>query len=167
MNWLQSKLSLVLALLLALAVVAVGVQSLRLAAMHADVAQREQAHAEAALLYAEAARQTEQAWAKKLQEVQHARDAELARAHRIGDGLRTDREWLRVDTASFAAGPADDSAAACRERAATLGRLLDDALRTAATIAGSAEQHAADVRALRASWPVNEPHNEKPPSTLQ
>ena len=96
-----------------------------------------------------AAHQADQA---KMQEITHAQLQEatrnagaLAAARRDADGLR-DRlaGVLRVGSG------ASDSLAACQQRAETAGQLLADGLRVQAELAGAAESHAADLRALRA-----------------
>lgn len=67
---------------------------------------------------------------------------------------------LRDQLATAAGGgvtAADDTVAACRERAAAFGRVLDEALRAHAQCSADAEDLAADVRALRTAWPVMPP----------
>lgn len=74
--------------------------------------------------------------------------------------VAADRDRLREQLATAAAGSvaaADDSVAACRDRAQALGRVLGDALRAHAECTAAAEDLAAGVRALRAAWPMNAP----------
>ena len=146
-----------LAVLLALSVAGAGVQSWRLDAAHDELAAMRAAQVAAALAYSENARQIEAQHAERITDAQRTREQEQARSRRAADLLRTERDGLRNAIASYAAGPADDTASACSARAASLGALLDDAMRVAAACAAGAEQHATDVRALRDAWPVNKP----------
>ncbi len=64
---------------------------------------------------------------------------------------------LRDDIAAFAAnsgGPAEDTAAAASQRAAALGLLLAEALRTGAESAAAAESSGDAVRAILEAWPA-------------
>lgn len=101
-----------------------------------------------------AAREQESAWRRKVDDANRAAEQDRARHARIVAGLRADGERLRGAIAAFAAGGADDSAAACRDRASTLGRLLDQALRTGAECAGGAEAASGDLRRVLGAWPV-------------
>jgi hypothetical protein len=107
----------------------------------------------AQLAATEQARATEQALQLKVNEANNARAIERAKADRIAAGLRADADRLRGDIAQFASGSAEEPAAACRERAATLGSLLDNALRTSGECTAQAESVAADLRATLAAWP--------------
>gem|GEM_PF-6212188 len=122
------------------------------AALDREAAERE-AKLAVALAHAENARRIETGWQQKVTEAQHGREADRARHARIERALRADRDRLRDDVAAYAAGPADDSVAACRGRAETLGALLGDAVRTAAAAVEGAEQCSADLRAVLAGWP--------------
>ena len=85
----------------------------------------------------------------KLRKEQATSAARLA-AERAANSMRIKQ------LSDFAAGgrTADaDSIAACRERAASLGGVLGEALRASAECAGSAEDLAGGVRALREAWP--------------
>jgi hypothetical protein len=113
------------------------------------------AQVQAQLEATEAARATEQALQRKVKEAEDARRQDNAKNARIAAGLRADRDRLRDSIAGFASGPAEDSADACRSRAATLGTLLDQALRTSEECAGAAESLANDVRALQRGWPAD------------
>ena len=122
----------------------------------------DQAKAEAnkaALEASEAYRRLEQEAAAKLKGAQDALAKERTNASRIAADLRTEREraaGLRDQIAGFAAGsgPAEqDTAAAARDRASTLGRLLDESLQLQEELAGDAEALAGSVRAMRAAWP--------------
>ena len=103
----------------------------------------------------EKVRATEAAWATKLQEAQNARELDNARNARIASGLRTELNGLRGDIATFARGPAEDTASACGERAASLGQLLGQALRTSEECAGRGEAVSADLGAVLGAWPVS------------
>ena len=143
-----------LSVALALSVAGHALQWWRLDAAHDELAEVRAGIVSAALAYSENARQIGEQHQQRVNDAQQARETELARSRRAADRLRTERDGLRLDIASYAAGPSDDTPAACGQRAATLGALLDDALRTAAACAEGAEQHATDVRALRDGWPV-------------
>jgi hypothetical protein len=71
--------------------------------------------------------------------------------------VRVERDGLRSELATaIATGGVEASAdtiQACRERAETAGVLLGKALRTSEECAGDAEDLAAGVRGLSASWP--------------
>jgi hypothetical protein len=143
-----------LAALLAMSVAASGWLYWRLDAAQDDLKEVKGGIVAAALAYSENARQIEQQHAERMANAQRTREQEVSRSRRAADLLRTERDGLRDTIAVYAAGPADDTGPACRERAATLGALLDDALRTAAACTAGAEQHATDVRALRDGWPA-------------
>jgi hypothetical protein len=113
------------------------------------------AQVKAQLAATEAARATEQALQIKVKEAEDARQQDNAKNARIASGLRADRDRLRDSIAGFASGPAEDSADACRNRAATLGNVLATALRSAEECAGAAESLANDVRTLQRAWPVS------------
>lgn len=120
----------------------------------AELAEERQTTLRVALTHAENARKTTAAWAGKVNRAQKAREAELQAVARLADDMRAERDRLRDDGAAYAAGSADDTLAACRDRAATLWQLLDGALQASERSAGAAEAHAADVRALLGAWPV-------------
>lgn len=107
-----------------------------------------------ALAYSENARKVEANWQGRVRDAQRVREAELAASRRADDALRSDGDGMRDDIAAYAAGGADDSIAACRERASTLGHLLARALQADRRSTGYAETHAADARALRDGRPA-------------
>ena len=146
-----------LAVLLALSVASSGWLWWRMDAAQDELAAVRAAAVSAALAYSENARQIEAQHVERIANAQRTREQENARSRRAADLLRTERDGLRDTIAVYAAGPADDTGPACSQRAATLGALLDDALRVAAACAAGAEQHASDVRALRDGWPVSQP----------
>ena len=119
------------------------------------------AYQQAAVIKAEAARRdTEQRLLQQQQEAQHARETDRAAARRAAADLRADRDRLRDAIDAYAAGgglAAPDSVAACRERAAQLGRAVDEALQAHGECTAQAVDLAADVRALLAAWPVTQP----------
>lgn len=99
-------------------------------------------------------------WHANQLEALNAQVQETRRIERIAAGLRTERDRLQGDIASYAAGEhrtGDDSTAACRDDAAQLGELLGQALRAHGECSLAAEQHATDLRAVLASWPVSPP----------
>lgn len=111
-----------------------------------------------ALKASEAARAKESELQAKLKGAQDALDKERATSTRIAADLRltrTERDGLRDQIGAFAGGSgvSEDTISAARDRAATLGRLLDESLQLQEELAGDAEALAADVRALRQAWP--------------
>jgi septal ring factor EnvC (AmiA/AmiB activator) len=150
--------------------VAAGVQSVRLgyaqrtvAQLEAKVAQlradydaeRSKAAAERAAMLEEY-RSKEAAWSAEKEkanaEYQRNLQAERARAA----ALARDNQQLRQLAEAYARGPAapaDDSVAACRQRAAALGELFAEADREAGDMAQSADRHADEVRLCLAAWP--------------
>jgi Protein of unknown function (DUF2514) len=106
------------------------------------------------LAQSEAARKVEEGLRKQVQEAQNAREAERARNQRIAAGLRDDRDRLRDELAKYASGPPADTTDACHDRAAALGGVLAEALRSGEECAEAAESLASDVRVLRSAWPV-------------
>lgn len=99
-------------------------------------------------------------WNARQLEAYRVKADENLRNARIAADLRGELDRLHGDIAAFAAGEheaAADSLAACRDRAATIGHLLERALRSDARHTGAAEDHATDVRGLLATWPVNAP----------
>lgn len=100
----------------------------------------------------------------------------VAEVIRVGEALETERRTtarLRGDfagavqrarvldsrLAAVATGgrtEAEDTVAACRERADALGRVLGEALRASEQCSLDAEDLAAGIRALRGAWPASE-----------
>lgn len=109
------------------------------------------AAAAAALAQSERHRLREAELARATQEIEHARQADQARHRAALAAVVADRDRLRNELASFAAGggAAEDSLAACHGRAATLGELVADALQAQAECAAAGEAVGADLRALR------------------
>lgn len=109
-----------------------------------------------ARLASENYRRIEQEWQQKLKGAQDALISQYNASADVIRGLTADRDRLRRDIASFAAGPSDttkDTITACRRDAATLGDVLADALQREEDVTAAAEQHAASTRALLAAWP--------------
>lgn len=80
---------------------------------------------------------------------ERARAAALAAAAADGERLR---DQIRAFAAACGGGEAQSVAAAildCRDRAATLGELYDEADRQAEEFAGAAEKHADEIRTLK------------------
>jgi hypothetical protein len=103
------------------------------------------------------ARAMEQEFARAAQEATHAQVRERQRNARAVADIAGDRDRLRNQLETYAAGgglSAGDPGPAASERAAKLGRALDDALSAHAACTAGAVDLAADVRALRAAWPV-------------
>lgn len=116
-------------------------------------------HNAAAMSASEAYRRLEQEAQAKVKGAQDALDKERAASSRIAADLRrtrTERDGLRDQISSYAAGGGDasaDSVAACRGRAAALGNLLDEALRASEESAADGERCEAGARALLEAWP--------------
>jgi hypothetical protein len=100
-------------------------------------------------------RELEQRMEKTKQEALNVALKERAASARVAADLRADADRLRGDLAAFAGagGAADDSLAACRDRAAALGLLVADGLRVQERIAEGAEACGSDLRAVLAAWP--------------
>lgn len=79
----------------------------------------------------------------------------LKNERRIADAVATDR-LVRDELAAFArgAGADQDSVAACRSDASTLGNVLGEALSAHRVCTASAEDEAANARALLEAWPT-------------
>jgi len=149
---------------------AVGVQTVRLASAQAEAATARQELAtermkiaiereDAAEQRAEdeaAYRRSEDAWMRSIQEARDDADRERMDAARRAAAVAAERDRLRKSIADYADGrrTAEGAAATCDERAAKLGIVLDDALRTSAALADGAERAAADARVLFYGWPI-------------
>lgn len=86
----------------------------------------------------------------------HARELERSRNAATLAAVNADRVRLRDQLADAAAGgvqAADDTVAACRDRAAALGRVLDEALSAHAECTAAAEENATGLRTLQRGWP--------------
>lgn len=129
------------------------------AAMAQQVLAQERAEAATAARQQEASyRAREQAWSNAVQETYRALETERQRAVRFAADLRAarlDADSLRGDIARFASGggPADDSLAACRDRAEALGLLAGEALRSSEACAADGEAESAKLRAVLSAWP--------------
>jgi len=153
--WLYRN-GMVLALVAAL--VALGVQSLRLSAereSHAQTrAERDRinaAAAQAALEASETLRRHQEQQARAAEEVRRAHEEEKAALRRTADSLRRDLDGVRNAFAAYAAGsgPAGGASAPGGEaRAGALGDVLGEGVRLVGELAEAAERHAADARAL-------------------
>ena len=74
------------------------------------------------------------------------------------DAVATDRDGLRARLSDVARGPTDpanDSLAACRDRAEGYGEVLGRALRADQECRIEAENLAIGIRTLQTAWPVN------------
>lgn len=164
------RLALVAALLAGLGMVGAGVQGYakgkRAATLERNVhwqgvVDKLQADAHAALQAAEdRTRAVEETNRLRRQGADDEQERERAATRAALAAVAADRDRLRQQLAAAATGgvqAADDSVAACRDRAEALGGVLADALRAHAECTAEAEDLAAGVRALRAAWPVNEP----------
>lgn len=101
-------------------------------------------------------RAVEQEFARMAQEATHAQAKERQRNARAVADIAGDRDRLRIQLEAYAAGDGGapgDPGLASSERAAKLGRALDEALSAHAACIGTAADLAADVRALRSAWP--------------
>lgn len=145
------------AVALAASLVGVGVQTVRLARAQAALARAEAGHAQAVAAAELAARRQAEAYrflegelVRERERIDRERTQERRAQEARAAALRADRDGLRGDIADYAAGraAAEDSLAACRERAATLGQLVEQGLRVQDELAAGAESAGADVRAL-------------------
>ena len=94
------------------------------------------------------------------QGAERAQELERAASRATLAAVNADRAGLRQQLAAAASGgveASNDTVAACRERAAALGNVLDSALQAHAVCTAEAEDLASGVRALRSAWPVGEP----------
>lgn len=170
MTWLLSKLMGYLlpgvAIALAVALLAVGVQTHRVKIAKSETVQvqtawqADRAHAQAeALRVTTEYRAKEAADAARLKGVQDGYDAlQTVHASALAGqrAVLADNGRLRNAVAAYAAGggsAAPDTAAAASERAARLGELLAAALQADAEHAAAAESNGDAVRALLAAWP--------------
>lgn len=145
-----------------LLVAALGWQTLRLGWAQSSLSKAKEVHATYVANAERAAREQETRY-RQLErnyiEGKERADARLrqeqASHRRIADAFRAAHDGLRGDIAAFAAGSrrTEDSLAACRDDAATLGELLGGSLRAEEELAGAAEEHAASTRALLDAWP--------------
>ena len=111
---------------------------------------------DAALKESEENRHRERQWQDKVKGQQDALVSLYNATDAAMRGLIADRDRLRNDIGQFAAGAGgagQDSLAACRADAATLGDVLADALRREEDATAAAETHAASTRSLLNAWP--------------
>jgi hypothetical protein len=106
-----------------------------------------------ALRHAENARNIEDGWRGRIVAADRRREADRVASERAAAAVGADVDRLRDPIQAYAAGTSEGAPAACSERAATLGRVLDRVLRDAASCTRRAEDHAADVRRLLGGWP--------------
>ena len=167
MTWLLSKFMGYLlpgvAIVLAVALLAVGVQTHRVKIAKQATAEvqkawtldRAQATA-AALVETERYRALETLMQSAKEQAQHEYDAATTRnAGRLATA-RAGADKLRNQLAAYASNAsstAPDSVSACDQRAAALGELLARALQSDASHASAAESNGDAVRALLAAWP--------------
>lgn len=144
-----------LAVALALSALANFAQHSRVQSLRLQIAADRQRITDVALTYAQNARAVEADHNRRVHDAQRNREAALQAQRLVADSLRGELDGMRAAAASFAAGPADDSLAACRDRAAAASDLLVRVLQAGARSTGAAEVHSTDVRALREAWPVN------------
>jgi uncharacterized iron-regulated membrane protein len=152
-----------LAGLLAVASVGAAWQTWQLSGARQALAQErlsradERARLQAAALQAQAENQaTTQALQAAIEDAQHAAAQDRARLVRAAAADRAERDRLRDDIAAYAAGgglATDDTLAACRARAAELGRAVEDGLRVQEDMAQAFGDLAVDYRTLYLSWP--------------
>jgi hypothetical protein len=141
-------------------------QTLRLAASQTEVARLDKKAADVRAASQEIARVASEKYRaleqRRTEEKEQAERELIASERRGAQSLAAERarsQRLSRDIAAFAAGAsrpaAADSVPACRADAATLGNLLEGALRAEEDLAAAAEGHADSVRALLAAWPRN------------
>ena len=91
---------------------------------------------------------------------EHVKTQALLKAERARADAATDR--LRDAGTAYLAAGATDTPAACRQRAATLWSLFQEADREAGAMAQAADEHAADLATVMAAWPRAEQAPEGP-----
>ena len=140
------------AIVLALLLGAIGVQTVRLAREQTSHAKDKAEWARLSLARSEANRFQEQKWQATAQEAERARSQEQKRGARVVAALSAERDGLRESIDLYAAGrgAANDSIDACRSRSATLGALVEDGLRVQDELASGAEALGADLRSMLA-----------------
>jgi hypothetical protein len=111
------------------------------------------AQVKAQLAATDAARAKEQAWQFQLTEAQRNGQLEKDRTARVIASLRTERDGLRQSIAGFTSARPDDTAEAYRERCASTGNLLQEALRVSEACAADGERVSSDLRTLLMAWP--------------
>ena len=124
-----------------------GGQLTSLKASHAAAAEKAQTDARAAQLTVDTTYQ-EALNAARIREISLRRERDAARAESDG---------LREQSAAAARRLADAPHATVLDYATTAGELLADCSRGYQELAGQADGHAADVRALTEAWPRNRP----------
>jgi hypothetical protein len=110
----------------------------------------------------------------KAERSQHARVAQAERAARAREVLlrdaaaaaRAERDSVR-DASAAAVRTAQESAAACPERAAALGAVFDQCTARYEALAQRADRHASDVRTLIEAWPADVPRLADSPPPQQ
>lgn len=115
--------------------------------------------ASAGLAASERNRQLSAELARTKEEAEHALQTDRDAAARTAAALAAERDGLRKQLTAYAAGPAgdrgpaNDSLAACVDRADRLGNLLVEGVRVQEDLANGAEAEARNVRTLLSSWP--------------
>lgn len=130
----------------------------QLATEQAARAKEKQAAAAAAAAATTAYRAVEQAYMLNNEAASAAREKDRESNQRVVADLRRQLAGVRGQLAAFATAgrpAAEDSLAACRDRASALGDVLAEALRVESELAADAEDRAADARALLEAWPRN------------
>lgn len=93
----------------------------------------------------------------RMQGVANAAMVERQRASanhaRVLAGVQSDADRMRNELDRYASGPADDTGAACRDRAAKLGDVLTRVLQDLENCSVGAESLSRDYRVLYDSWP--------------
>lgn len=104
-------------------------------------------------------RAIEQQLSKQRQEASDERQASLLYSEHMSAAWSAERDGMRRDLAAFAAGrsqPGSDTAAACGERASTLGDALAGSLQSEESLTAEIERCGADTRSLLDAWPVSQ-----------
>jgi predicted lipid-binding transport protein (Tim44 family) len=101
-----------------------------------------------------------ESWRMARQGAERDQERERAAVRATLAAVNADRGELRDQLAAAARGGVEagsDTVAACRDRAAAFGDVLDQALQAHAVCTAEAEELASGVRALRSAWPSGQP----------
>jgi hypothetical protein len=142
---------------LGLVVALVGLSVFGVAKLHSDLEDAGAAKFKAGQALADSAaqarnRQLEADLSAAHEEINDARVHEQQKVAAVGAAMRADADRVRSQLADALGGrgAAEDSLAACQQRAAAAGDLLDEGLRVQIDLAEAAESLAADARAVHA-----------------
>lgn len=119
----------------------------------AQIASQQAQAAAATTAAVQAARATEQARNKTLQDAQHAAQIRAKTAQAAAAAAAADANSLRDTIAAINLQLPTQPPAACVARASTAGELLAQCADAYQALAATADRHASDVRTLMEAWP--------------